>query len=109
MINWLKIFADDAGTVEQNLKQRLPNTDTSKLADNALILQILNWGYVIAGIVAVGFIVYGAWKYISANGEPDRIRSGTNTILFSIIGLVVVLLAAAITNFVLFNVGSNIQ
>lgn len=109
MINWLKVFAaTNSGTVEQNLRNNLPNTGTGQLADNALLLQILNWGYVIAGIVAVGFIIYGAWKYISANGEPDKIKTGTNAILFSVVGLVVVLLAAAITNFVLFNVGSNV-
>ncbi len=107
MKSWLKIFADDAGTVKNTLEQNLPNTN-SDLSSNALLLQILNWSYVIAGLVAVGFIVYGAWQYMSANGEPDKIKNGTNTILFSIAGLVIVLLAAALTNFVLFNVGSNV-
>lgn len=106
-MNWLKIFADDAGTVKNTLEQNLPNT-RSDLSGNGLLLQILNWSYVIAGLVAVGFIIYGAWKYMSANGEPERIKSASLIILYSVIGLVVVLLAAAITNFVLFNVGSNL-
>lgn len=103
----LKFFADSAGDVKQTLETNLPNTGGG-LSDMSLVQQIINWGYAAAGLVAVGFIVYGAWKYISANGEPDRIKGATQTILFSVIGLVIVLLAAAITNFIFYNVGSNI-
>ena len=109
MLSWLKTLADDANTVKGTLEQNLPNSNPQSLSDSSLIQQILNWGYALAGIAAVGLIVYGAWKYISAQGEPDRVRSATQTILFSTIGLVIVLLAAAITNFALMSVGSNIK
>lgn len=108
MKDLLKIFADDAGTVKGTLEKNLPNTGSTAFQDSTLITNLLNWGYAAAGLIAVGFIIYGGWKYMSANGEPDRIKSASMILLYSIIGLVVVLLAAAITNFVIFNVGSNV-
>ncbi|MCF0232802.1 MAG: hypothetical protein HUJ63_11200 [Enterococcus sp.] len=106
----MKILADDSGTVKNTLQGNLPNASGDNvMTDNTLITNILNWGYVLAGIVAVGFIVYGAWKYISANGEPEKIKSATSTILYSVIGMVIILLAAAVTNFALGNLGGNAQ
>ena len=102
----LKILADDQSTVKNTLESNLPNTSGN--FDGNFMMQVLNWGYVVAGIVAAGFIIFGAWKYISANGAPDKIKSATQTILFSIIGLAIVILAAAITNFIISNVGQNV-
>lgn len=65
------------------------------------IQSILNWVYAFAGLVAVGFIVYGAVNYTMTQGDPGKIKQAGQTIAFAVIGLVVVLIAAAITNFVL--------
>lgn len=64
------------------------------------VTNILNSIYAFAGLIATGFIVYGAINYVNAQGDPGKIRSGGQTIAFALIGLVVVILAAAITNFV---------
>lgn len=65
------------------------------------IQTVLNWVYAFAGIVAVGFIIYGAVNYAMTQGDPGKIKQASQTIVFAVIGLVVVLIAAAITNFVL--------
>jgi hypothetical protein len=64
------------------------------------IISILNWVYAIAGLVAVGYIVYGAVNYAMTQGDPNKIKQAGQTIAFALIGLVVVLIAAAVTNFV---------
>lgn len=61
---------------------------------------ILNWVYAFAGLVAVGFIVYGAVTYATTQGDPTKIRHASQSIAFALVGLAVILLAAAITNFV---------
>lgn len=61
---------------------------------------ILNWVYGLAGLVAAGFIVYGAINYITANGDAGKATAAKQTITNAVIGLVLVLLAAAITNFI---------
>lgn len=80
--------------------------DWSKAADNIPkntdlnIVSVLNWVYAFAGLVAAGFIVYGAVNYAMTQGDPGKIKQAGQTIAFALIGLAVVLLAAAITNFI---------
>ena len=57
--------------------------------------------YGIVGVLAVVMIVVGGVKYMTSQGDPGKIQSAKNTIMYSIIGLVIVLAAFAITNFIL--------
>lgn len=68
-----------------------------------------NWAYAVAGIVAVAFIVKGSITYFLSSGDPRRIHQATMTIIYAIVGLVIVLLAAAITNFVLKGTDEALQ
>jgi len=54
----------------------------------------------IGGLVAVGYVIYGGFKYILSQGEPDNTRKARGTILASLIGLVIVMLSSAAVNFV---------
>lgn len=85
------------GDVERHLQTAANNMPHFTSID---VTAILNWVYGISGIVAVGFIVYGAITYATAQGNPDTIKQATKSIIYAVVGLVVVLLAAAITNFV---------
>ena len=73
-------------------------------AANEVLTNGINTAYAVAGIVAVGFIVYAGAHYMTAMGDPGKIKKAHNTILYAVIGLLVVLLAAAITNFVMGNI-----
>ena len=66
---------------------------------------ILNIVYLVIGIVAVVMIILGGISYATSQGDPGKVKKGKDTIMYGIIGLVIVLLAFAITNFVLSNVG----
>lgn len=62
---------------------------------------ILGLVYLIAGIVAVVVIILGGIRYTTANGDSGQIAAAKNTILYAVIGLVVIIMAAAITQFVI--------
>ncbi len=85
------------GAWDASIKDATKNIPRNSDAD---ITMILNWVYGFAGVVAVGFIVYGAVNYVMTQGDPGKIKQAGQTIAFALIGLAVVLLAAAITNFV---------
>lgn len=68
---------------------------------NALITKIVNIISVIVAIVAVIMIIYGGFKYITSGGDSGNVTGAKNTILYAIIGLVVVALAQFIVKFVL--------
>ena len=57
--------------------------------------------YTVMGIAALIFLLYGVIIYMSSRGEPARMQKGKSTIIYSVIGLVIVLLASAITIFVI--------
>jgi hypothetical protein len=60
--------------------------------------------YVVAGIVAVLAIMYGGVRYTLSGGDSGNVKSAKDTILYAIVGLVVIIMAAAITDFVIKNV-----
>lgn len=91
MDSFLRIFAD--------WQANLPHNDPNKMLSN-----VLNTAYAFAGLVAVGFIIYGGITYATSAGDPSKVKKASSTLLYSIVGLVVVVLAAAITNFVLGNI-----
>ena len=54
----------------------------------------------IGGLIALAFIMYGAFLYVTSNGDPERVTGAKNTILNAIIGLVIVLLAITAVSFI---------
>ncbi|MGZ6004949.1 MAG: pilin [Candidatus Saccharimonadales bacterium] len=57
----------------------------------------------IAGVVAVGFVIYGGFQFILTQGEPDRAASARNTIINALIGLAIAISATGIVMFVANN------
>ncbi len=63
-------------------------------------LNLLSIAILLAGYAAVGLVIWGGIKYILANGESGKIASAKTTIQNALIGLLIVLVALTIVNFV---------
>lgn len=68
---------------------------------NNLITTIINIFSVVVGIIAVIMIIYGGFRYITSGGDSGNIGNAKNTIVFAIVGLIIVALAQIIVRFVL--------
>ena len=68
---------------------------------NSLITTVINIFSLVVGVVAVIMIIIGGLKYITSGGDSGNITGAKNTILYAIVGLVVVALAQVIVRFVL--------
>ncbi len=68
---------------------------------NGVISRIVNLLSVIVGIVAVVMIIIGGFKYITSGGDSGSITSAKHTIIYAIVGLIIVALAQVIVRFVL--------
>lgn len=68
---------------------------------NNVITDIVNIFSVIVGIVSVIMIIYGGFRYVTSGGDSGNVSSAKNTIIYAVIGLVVVALAQFIVQFVL--------
>jgi hypothetical protein len=64
------------------------------------IKQIINILLFLIGAVSVIMIIIGGIRYVLSNGDSTQITGAKNTIMYAVIGLVVALLAYAISNFV---------
>jgi hypothetical protein len=75
------------------------NEATSKI--NNMVHTIVNLLSAVVGIVAVIMIIVGGFRYITSGGNDTSVTAAKNTILYAIIGLVVVALAQIIVRFTL--------
>jgi hypothetical protein len=68
---------------------------------------IVNVILFIVGAVAVIMIVIGGVRYTVSNGDSNAVQGAKNTIMYAIVGLVVAIIAYALVNFVVVNIGAN--
>lgn len=66
-----------------------------------ILRRIVNILSVIIGIIAVIMIIFGGFRYITSGGAQDKVAGAKNTILYALIGLIIVALAQIIVRFVL--------
>lgn len=52
----------------------------------------------LAGMIAVGFVIFGGFQYMLSQGEPDRTKGARSTILNALIGLAIAISATAVVN-----------
>jgi hypothetical protein len=74
---------------------------------NEIVKLVINIFSVVVAVVAVIMIIIGGLKYIMSGGDSGNITGAKNTILYAIIGLVIVALAQFIVRFVLDKVSTS--
>jgi len=95
MINFLRTLAVtlvDGGSTD---------IDIPKLTSEQVLQNGLNLAYFLAGTVAVIVIIIGGIMYATSAGNSGGVTKAKNMILYSIVGLVVVIIAWAVTNFII--------
>lgn len=68
---------------------------------NEIIRLVINIFSLVVGVISVIMIIIGGLKYITSGGESSNVSGAKNTILYAVIGLIVVALAQVIVRFVL--------
>lgn len=68
------------------------------------IITILNSLVAVIGLVCVVMVIIGGFTYMTSSGDASKVKKGKDTIMYGIVGLVIVALAFAIVNFVIANV-----
>lgn len=68
---------------------------------NSILEDVINIFSLVVGIVAVIMIIVGGLKYITSGGDSGNVTGAKNTILYAVVGLVIVALAQIIVRYVL--------
>ncbi len=88
-------------TFAQGLQPAIPFANTARGGLIPSVLNIVNGLLVVAGIAASIYLVMGGIRYITSQGEEGQTEQAKNTILYALIGLIVIGLSAAIVNFII--------
>lgn len=89
----------DLSNVDAGCNYNPPTSQADDLTE--LIASVVNIISLIVGVVAVVMVIWGGLKYITSGGESNKITGAKNTIMYALIGLVIVALAQVIVRFVL--------
>ena len=92
----IKAFTNEFRGIQDPAKAGLINT----------IIRIINALLVLAAIAAIVFVIIGGVRYITAQGDEDAVEQAKNTVIYAIIGIIVIILAAVIVNFFVSQVGA---
>lgn len=65
-----------------------------------IVSQVINILSLAVGVVAVVMIIVGGLRYITSGGDSGNVTGAKNTILYAVVGLIVVALAQVIVRFV---------
>ena len=101
IMNAIRVALLGGGSAAFNCDPLSANGNNCMSGDGtSLIVSALTWIYSITGIIAAVFVVFGGISYVTANGDPSKLQKAKNTILYALIGLIVIALAEIITSFV---------
>jgi hypothetical protein len=84
-----------------NLQVPLPDVGAS----SARLQIILNTVFAITGAIAVLIIVLAGFRMIVSQGNPNDVATARNAIIYALVGLVILITAFSIVNFVVLEVG----
>lgn len=74
-----------------------------------IVMNIVQWLIIAGGYVAVYFIIWGGFKYITSAGDPQKVEGAKNAITNAVIGFVIVLASVAIIKTIQASVGASIK
>jgi hypothetical protein len=98
---WYKYLVE-AGKMEVNsVTGHCEFVKAIQVSDLSLIgLAMLDIVLRVAGLVAVGYVIYGGIQYVVSEGEPDRSKKARQTIVNALIGMVIAIVATGFVSFV---------
>lgn len=92
----LEILADTNAKIDPNaigINHPVTNANTA-------LQGVLNTVYGAAGIVCVIIIIVGGYIYVTSSGDSSNIKRAKEAILGAVIGIVMIIMAFAITQFI---------
>lgn len=76
-------------------------TTAAESSINRIVKLVVNILTTIIGLLAVIFIIIGGFKFVTSGGDSGKVSSAKNTIIYALIGLIIVAFAQILVRFVL--------
>ena len=104
MWNSLKTLINKLGadaTSYQDVMKEIKDKTLSVGATNTDLKRIVNYFLYAGGMVAVVMIIISGVQMTTSAGDPGAVKKAKNTLTWAIVGLIIMILAFAIVNFVI--------
>src|ERR1700693_2045117 len=89
------------GTGEASICNGRANGTNPLVGPNGVFIKVTNVIALVAGFVAVFILFAAGITYITANGEPSKIKQAQAMIMYTVAGILVIVLADSIISYVL--------
>ena len=82
----------------------IPNIEgVSNITLLELVVNILNWVIAFSAVLSVVMIISAGFQYITSMGDEEKIGKATSTLIFAIVGMVLVFIAPLVIQYVVDN------
>lgn len=100
------LTAGVSAQVDSGIKAATTSEMEGKSVDKTVgsVVDILLW---VVGILSVIMVAWSGFKYITSAGDTNKVASAKNTLIYSVVGLIVAIMAYAIVTFVRTQLGST--
>ncbi len=95
-----------SGSASAQVSEGINTATTSEMkgksidGDNGLIKTVVNVLLWAVGILSVIMIIFSGLRYITSAGDASKTKSAQSTLIYSVVGLIVAIMAYAIVNMV---------
>jgi cytochrome bd-type quinol oxidase subunit 2 len=95
------------GSASAQVSEGINTATTSEMkgksidGDNGLIKTVVNVLLWAVGILSVIMIIFSGFRYITSAGDASKTKSAQSTLTYSVVGLIVAIMAYAIVNMVI--------
>ena len=96
-----------SGSVSAQVSKGIDTATTSEMkgksidGDKGLIKTVVNVLLWAVGVLSVIMIIFSGFRYITSAGDTSKTKSAQSTLIYSVVGLIVAIMAWAIVNMVI--------
>jgi hypothetical protein len=94
-------FQKEVKEYEEGLNKVGLGSETASLGANLILKTITNGLLYIAAPVAIVFIAYGGLSYITAMGQQEGLEAAKKTIIWGLLGLLLIIMSYGITRLII--------
>lgn len=100
--------ADDVpGGITSGVNQADQGGPRRLFTDNGVFDRVVSAILFLVGAISVVMLIVGGIRFIFSAGNADRVKGAQNTIIYALIGLAVAILAYAIVQFIIGQLGGS--
>ena len=96
-----------SGSASAQVSEGINTATTSEMkgksidGDKGLIKTVVNVLLWAVGVLSVIMIIFSGFRYITSSGDASKTKSAQSTLIYSVVGLIVAIMAWAIVNMVI--------